>query len=186
MTKLLLSFQEFYIRHKDGLPISSEAERDRVLHCLEAAIERRESEVQERPLLSFFFLLFKVKLYAIHNVVYLLLQGLKLELYAEDRVGLLSDITRIFRENSLCIRRAEIVTKRGKAKDIFYVTDMTGTAIDTKIVESIRKQIGDAMLQVKHNSCLSETPPKETTGFFLGNFFKARTFQNFKLIRSYS
>ncbi|KAL4032253.1 hypothetical protein IC575_005321 [Cucumis melo] len=151
------AYLEFYIRHKDGLPISSEAERDRVLHCLEAAIERRESE------------------------------GLKLELCAEDRVGLLSDITRIFRENSLCIRRAEIATKRGKAKDIFYVTDMTGTTIDTKVIESIRKQIGDAMLQVKHNSCLSETPPKETTaGFFLGYFFKARTFQNFKLIRSYS
>ena len=115
------------------------------------------------------------------------MQGLKLELYAEDRVGLLSDITRIFRENSLCIRRAEIVTKRGKAKDVFYVTDMTGTAIDVKAVESIRKQIGDAMLQVKHNSWLSKTPLKETTaGFFLGNLFKARTFQNFKLIRSYS
>ncbi|KAG6578361.1 ACT domain-containing protein ACR6, partial [Cucurbita argyrosperma subsp. sororia] len=151
------AYLEFYIRHKDGLPISSEAERDRVLNCLEAAIERRESE------------------------------GLKLELYAEDRVGLLSDITRVFRENSLCIRRAEIATKHGKAKDIFYVTDMTGTTIDAKIVESIRKQIGDAMLQVKHSSCLSETSPKETTtGVFLGNFFKARTFQNFKLIRSYS
>lgn len=93
-------------------------------------------------------------------VVCLSLQGLKLELYAEDRVGLLSDITRIFRENSLCIRRAEIATKRGKAKDVFYVTDMTGTTIDAKIVESIRKQIGDAMLQVKHNLCLSETPQR--------------------------
>lgn len=166
------------------MPISSKAERDRVLHCLEAAIERRESEVQERPLLSFFCLLFEGE---VTNVSCLPLQGLKLELCAEDRVGLLSDITRIFRENSLCIRRAEIATKRGKAKDIFYVTDMTGTTIDAKVVESIRKQIGDAMLQVKHNSCLSETPPKEmTAGFFLGYFFKARTFQNFKLIRSYS
>ena len=169
------------------MPISSEAERDRVLNCLEAAIERRESEVQEKPLLSFFCLLFEVEVSAIYNVVWLPLQGLKLELYAEDRVGLLSDITRVFRENSLCIRRAEIATKHGKAKDIFYVTDMTGTTIDAKIVESIRKQIGDAMLQVKHSSCLSETSPKETTtGVFLGNFFKARTFQNFKLIRSYS
>lgn len=112
-----------------------------------------------------------------YNVVYPL-QGLKLELFAEDRVGLLSDITRIFRENSLRIRRAEISTKCGKANDIFYVTDMTGTTIDVKIVESIRKQIGDAMLQVKHNLCHSKTPPKETTttGFFLGNLFKARSY----------
>ena len=37
--------QEYYIRHMDGSPISSEAERQRVIHCLEAAIRRRNSEV---------------------------------------------------------------------------------------------------------------------------------------------
>lgn len=37
--------QEFYIRHTDGSPISSEAERQRVIQCLQAAIQRRESEV---------------------------------------------------------------------------------------------------------------------------------------------
>ncbi|XP_071722945.1 ACT domain-containing protein ACR6, partial [Rutidosis leptorrhynchoides] len=78
--------QEFYIRHIDGRPIRSDAERDRLIQCLEAAIERRASE------------------------------GLELELCTEDRVGLLSDITRVFRENSLCIRRAEISTIGGKAK----------------------------------------------------------------------
>lgn len=43
--KAMLLLQEFYIRHVDGLPISSEAERERVIQCLEAAIERRASEV---------------------------------------------------------------------------------------------------------------------------------------------
>ncbi|XP_012067280.1 ACT domain-containing protein ACR6 isoform X2 [Jatropha curcas] len=38
------AYQEFYIRHVDGLPISSDAERERVIQCLEAAIERRGSE----------------------------------------------------------------------------------------------------------------------------------------------
>lgn len=38
-------FQEFYIRHLDGSPISSEAERERVIQCLRAAIQRRSSEV---------------------------------------------------------------------------------------------------------------------------------------------
>ncbi|CAA3031249.1 ACT domain-containing ACR4-like [Olea europaea subsp. europaea] len=37
--------QEYYIRHVDGCPISSEAEKQRVIHCLEAAIKRRTSEV---------------------------------------------------------------------------------------------------------------------------------------------
>ncbi|GAB2216286.1 hypothetical protein Droror1_Dr00024057 [Drosera rotundifolia] len=37
-------YVEFYIRHADGFPISSEVERDRVIQCLEAAIARRASE----------------------------------------------------------------------------------------------------------------------------------------------
>uniref|UniRef100_A0A5B7AFZ4 ACT domain-containing protein ACR n=1 Tax=Davidia involucrata TaxID=16924 RepID=A0A5B7AFZ4_DAVIN len=39
------AYQEYYIRHVDGVPLSSEAERERVMQCLEAAIERRASEV---------------------------------------------------------------------------------------------------------------------------------------------
>ncbi|XP_047952777.1 ACT domain-containing protein ACR6-like, partial [Salvia hispanica] len=104
------AYQEYYIRHMDGVPISSEAERDRVMQCLEAAIERRGTE------------------------------GLELELCAEDRVGLLSDITRIFRENGLCIKRAEISTRGGKARDTFYVTDVTGSPVDHKTVDSICEQ----------------------------------------------
>ncbi|EEF49405.1 ACT domain-containing protein ACR6 [Ricinus communis] len=151
------AYQEFYIRHVDGLPISSDAERERVIQCLEAAIERRASE------------------------------GLELELCTEDRVGLLSDITRTFRENSLCIKRAEISTKGGIAKDTFYVTDVTGSPVDPKIVDSICRQIGQTRLQVKQNLTLSPKPAQETTmGYLLGTLFKARTFQNFKLIRSYS
>ncbi|KAI0489190.1 hypothetical protein KFK09_029032 [Dendrobium nobile] len=38
------AYQEFYMRHSDGSPICSEAERQRVVQCLQAAIERRASE----------------------------------------------------------------------------------------------------------------------------------------------
>lgn len=37
--------QEYYIRHIDGSPVNSEAERKRIIQYLEAAIERRVSEV---------------------------------------------------------------------------------------------------------------------------------------------
>ncbi|KAH9288257.1 hypothetical protein KI387_032374, partial [Taxus chinensis] len=67
------AFQEYYIRHMDGCPVNSEAERQRIIHCLEAAIERRISE------------------------------GMRLELCICDQVGLLSDVTRIFRENGLSV-----------------------------------------------------------------------------------
>lgn len=116
------------------------------------------------------------------------MQGLELQLCTDDRVGLLSDITRIFRENSLCIKRAEISTIGGKALDTFYVTDVTGNTVDPKMIDSIRREIGQTILQVKCNS--TPPPPKSpqgtTMGFLFGNLFKARSFQNLKLIRSYS
>jgi hypothetical protein len=37
--------KEFYIRHIDGSPVNSDAEKERIIQCLEAAIERRVSEV---------------------------------------------------------------------------------------------------------------------------------------------
>ncbi|KAJ0249878.1 ACT domain-containing protein ACR6 [Hirschfeldia incana] len=150
-TEPLEAYQEFYIRHVDGLPINSEAEQERVIQCLEAAIERRASE------------------------------GLELELSAEDRVGLLSDITRTFRENSLTIVRAEISTREGKAKDNFYVTDVTGNAVESKIVESIRKEIGVSKLKVKvkqNEECsvlgTSRASQETTMGYLLSNIFKSK------------
>ncbi|CAI9277226.1 unnamed protein product [Lactuca saligna] len=152
------AYQEYYIRHIDGSPVSSEAERERVMQCLEAAIERRTSTSE----------------------------ALELELHTSDRIGLLSDITRIFRENSLCIKRAEIsTTQGGKVKDIFYVTDMTGnTPVDQKTIDSIQKQIGQqASLHVRWNSNQSPEPPPEETrmSFLFGNLFKTRPFHTLKL-----
>ncbi|KAL8538470.1 hypothetical protein ACS0TY_000468 [Phlomoides rotata] len=144
------AYQEYYIRHVDGVPISSEAERERVMQCLEAAIERRGNE------------------------------GLELELCAEDRVGLLSDITRVFRENSLCIKRAEISTKGGRARDTFCVTDVTGSPVDPKTVDAICRQIGQGLLHVKWNSSSSPKPQQESTiSFLLGTLFRVKTISTF-------
>ncbi|CAN6472506.1 unnamed protein product [Victoria cruziana] len=157
-TKRMEAYQEYYIRHVDGFPISSEPERQRVIQCLEAAIERRASE------------------------------GLRIELTTDDRVGLLSDVTRIFRENSLCITRAEITTKDGKAIDTFYVEDISGNPVDSKSIELIRQQLGKMVLKVKQGPAFPpSTPPQETiTGFLFGSLFKARSLHNFRLIRSCS
>lgn len=156
-TRRMEAYQEYYIRHVDGLPISSEAERERVVQCLEAAIERRASE------------------------------GLELELCAEDRMGLLSDITRIFRENSLSIKRAEISTKGGKVRDTFYVTDVTGNPVDDKTIDSVQREIGQSLLQVIPNlGSPVEAEEAKTIGCIFGSFFRAKSFQNSKLIKSCS
>nr|GMC51790.1 ACT domain-containing protein ACR4-like isoform X1 [Ipomoea batatas] len=152
------AYQEYCIRHIDGSPVKSDAERQRVIQCLEAAILRRVSE------------------------------GLKLELCTTDRTGLLSDVTRIFRENSLTVTRAEVTTRGGKAVNTFYVRDASGYPVDAKIVESVRQTIGLTILRVKGSSeALNPAPPQESpTRFLFGGLFKSRSFCNFGLVRSYS
>ncbi|KAG6736465.1 hypothetical protein POTOM_060762 [Populus tomentosa] len=115
------AYQEYYIRHSDGLPMSSEAERQRVMECIQAAIERRASE------------------------------GLQLELFTDDHFGLLSDITRILRENGLCPKRAKLSTKNGKARHNFIVTDVSGNPVEPKTIYLIRQQMGQTVIQVKGN-----------------------------------
>ncbi|KAK4351420.1 hypothetical protein RND71_030733 [Anisodus tanguticus] len=61
------AFQEYFIRLVDRYAMSTESEKERVIKCLEAAIERRVCE------------------------------GIRLELCANNRVGLLSDITGVLR-----------------------------------------------------------------------------------------
>ncbi|KAK4410420.1 ACT domain-containing protein ACR4 [Sesamum angolense] len=148
------AYQEYCIRHIDGSPVKSDAERQRVIQCLEAAIQRRVSE------------------------------GLKLELCTSDRVGLLSDVTRIFRENSLTVTRAEVTTRAGKAVNTFYVRDASGYPVDPKIIDSIRQTIGQTILRVKGSPEESNQVPQESpTRFLFGGLFKSRSFCNFGLVR---
>ncbi|KAK2993577.1 hypothetical protein RJ640_030884 [Escallonia rubra] len=150
--------QEYYIRHMDGCPINSEAERQRVIHCLEAAIKRRTSE------------------------------GIRLELCSDDRVGLLSDVTRIFRENGLSVTRAEVTTRGSQAVNAFYVTDASGYEVKSETIEAVRNEIGLTILHVKEDA-YSNSPPQQTEKFSLGNLFRSRSekfLYNLGLIRSYS
>ncbi|GAU23102.1 hypothetical protein TSUD_184030 [Trifolium subterraneum] len=124
-TRIDQAYLEFYIRHKDGTPISSEPERQRVIQCLQAAVERRSCE------------------------------GVRLELSAEDRQGLLAEVMRTFRENGLNVTRADITTTGDLAANAFYVTDAIGYTADQKIIESVRQKIGLTNLKVKELPFLS-------------------------------
>ncbi|CAL5384603.1 unnamed protein product [Camellia sinensis] len=107
---------EYYIRHMDGCTLDTEGEKERVVKCLEAAIRRRVSE------------------------------GLSLELCAKDRVGLLSEVTRVFRENGLSVTRAGVTTVGEQAMNVFYMSDASGNPVDTKTIETLRKEIGQTMM----------------------------------------
>ncbi|MCO5603590.1 hypothetical protein L7F22_057741 [Adiantum nelumboides] len=111
--------QEYYIRHVDGCILDTQGEQERVIKCIEAAIERRAS------------------------------QGIRLELCMSDRVGLLSDVTRIFREHGLSVTRADVTTRGNKATNTFYVTDALGGPVDRKTIATIREEIGQQIIYVK-------------------------------------
>jgi len=145
----LCRFQEFYIRHTDGCPISSEAERERVIDCLEAAIKRQ------------------------------IPQGVKLDVCGDDRIGFLSDVTRIFRENGLSITRAEVTTKGSKAVNTFYVTNSSGDGVKIETIEAVRSEIGDSVLTLKEEKELttvkSDRNWQPAARFSFGSLLRSRS-----------
>ncbi|CAM0872268.1 unnamed protein product [Alopecurus aequalis] len=155
--------QEFYIRRLDGRPISSEAERRRVIQCLQAAIERRASE-----------------------------QGVRLELRITDRRGLLAYVTRVFRENSLSVTHAEITTRDDMAVNVFHVTDVAGRPADPKTIDEVIHGIGTDSLRVDEERwprlCSTEGGDAAGAGaglFSLGSLVKKNLYK-VGLIRSCS
>ncbi|KAL1344409.1 ACT domain-containing protein ACR3 isoform X1 [Arachis stenosperma] len=142
--------QEYFIRHMDGCTLDTEGEKERVIKCIEAAIQRRVSE------------------------------GVSLELCAKDRVGLLSEVTRILRENGLTVCRAGISTRGEQALNVFYVRDASGNPVDMKTMEALRKEIGKTMVvEVKRVPGNSSIAPAETRGWAKTSFFFGNLFEKF-------
>lgn len=191
LTSWLSCFQEFYIRHIDGTPISSEPERQRVIQCLKAAVGRRASDVY---ILNTRFnrCLVLARLANANMFVIVMLQGVRLELCMPDKQGLLADVTRTFRENGLNVTRAEISTSTDMAANVFYVTDAIGHPVDAKLIESVRQKIGLSNLKVKELPLVcnekAESEDQAVGGtvlLSLGSLVR-RNLYNLGLIRSYS
>ncbi|XP_075517159.1 ACT domain-containing protein ACR3-like [Primulina tabacum] len=138
--------QEYFIRHMDGRMLDTEEEKEKVVKCLEASIRRRTSE------------------------------GLSLEICAKDRVGLLSEVTRVLRENGLSVTRAGVSTVGEEAMNVFYVNDASGNPVDAKIIEELRKEIGRTMrVNVKKAPIdikAAEAGGWANTSFFFGSLLK--------------
>ncbi|XP_027180731.1 ACT domain-containing protein ACR2 [Coffea eugenioides] len=134
------AFQEYFIRHVDGCALNTEGEKERVIKCLEAAIERRVCE------------------------------GIRLELRATNRVGLLSDITRVLRENGLAVVRADIATQGENAVNAFYVRDMSGNDVDMEFIKTMKREMGPIDLDVKNETpIIRRTSPGNGNGNGSGN-----------------
>ncbi|KAG6513582.1 ACT domain-containing protein ACR8-like [Zingiber officinale] len=160
-----IAHQEFYIRHKDGSPISSEAERQRMVQCLQAAIERRS------------------------------IKGQRLELYMEDRPGLLSEVTRTLRENGLLVTRADVSSKGDMISCVIYVTDAAGQPAGPGVIDDVRQRlIPDCLIVEEQRPQFHRQEEREGAQglggvgiglFYLGNLFW-RNLYNLGLIKSFS
>ncbi|XP_076945491.1 ACT domain-containing protein ACR2-like [Bidens hawaiensis] len=139
------AFQEYFIRKIDGGALSSESEKLHAMKCLEAAVERRVCE------------------------------GTRLELSANNRVGLLSDITRVLREKGLVVLRADLATKMDKCTvDItFYVRDIVGNNVDMELVKSMKREMGLIDLAVKNEKVVKSSPVVKPR-FSIGDIFKSQ------------
>ncbi|KAF5463612.1 hypothetical protein F2P56_013772 [Juglans regia] len=119
-SKATMADQEYFIRHKDGCTLDTEGERHKLSQCLIAAIERRVSH------------------------------GLRLEICTPNRMGLLSDITRVLRENALSISTVEVGTRGERAVGSFYIKDASGhDHVNPNIVEAVKKESGGSVLAVQ-------------------------------------
>uniref|UniRef100_A0A0E0P0U0 ACT domain-containing protein ACR n=2 Tax=Oryza TaxID=4527 RepID=A0A0E0P0U0_ORYRU len=107
-----LAIQEYYIRHKDGRTVDSNAERQKVSRCLVAAVERRASH------------------------------GAKVEVRAADRSGLLSDFTRMLREHGLSLLRVELKRRKDEAVGTFYLVTDAGGEVRAEALHAVRARVG--------------------------------------------
>ncbi|KAK6287725.1 hypothetical protein POUND7_013904 [Theobroma cacao] len=169
-SKGAMADQEYFVRRQDGCSLVTEDERHRLTECLIAAIERRVSR-----------------------------QGLRLDVCTQNKRGLLSDLTRVFRENGLSITRAEIGTHGERAIGSFYVTDASGHDVNPRTVELVRQEIGGSALVVNKSpdrtsrassssiNRSSSSEVEERPRFSLGNLLWSqleRLSGNFGLIKS--
>lgn len=107
------------------------------------------------------------------------MQGLSLELCAKDRVGLLSEVTRVLRENGLSVTRAGVTTVGEQAMNVFYVRDASGNPIDMKTIEGLRKEIGQTMmLNVKKVPASVKAP--ESSGWSKTSFSFGSLLEKFR------
>ncbi|KAF7809947.1 ACT domain-containing protein ACR1 isoform X1 [Senna tora] len=168
--------QEYFVRHadNDNSNLDTESERHKLTLCLIAAIERRVSHAS--------LITPSIKM-----------QGLRVDLRTQNRKGLVSDVTRVFRENGLSISRAEIGTQGEKAVGWFYVRDYTGQEVNPNIVELVREETGGCIVAIHksphrvnqnqpqslRNSSMDERPRR----FSFGSMLWSRLSGNLRLIR---
>ncbi|XP_057784415.1 ACT domain-containing protein ACR1 [Salvia miltiorrhiza] len=139
--------------------LEMDSEKHRVTKCLVAATERRVSN------------------------------GLRLCICTKNKTGLLSDVTRVLRENGLSIMGAEIGVRGENAVGTFYLKDATGEDVRPETVEMVRREIGGRTVfknmspSRTSSGVQDEERPRSSLGSFIWSHLE-RLSANFKPIKS--
>ncbi len=70
-----------------------------------------------------------------------------LELITGDRPGLLCEVGKVLMQERVDLLGAKIVTVGERAEDVFYVTTMTGTPLDSAAASHLQEQLLAALDQ---------------------------------------
>lgn len=80
---------------------------------------------------------------------------------------MLSDVTRVFRENGLSIVRAELRTCNERAVGYFYVKDSCGYYVNSDTMEAVRREIGgtNSVVNISADCSIPQTSEMTSTSW---------------------
>lgn len=140
----------------NSLALRTQSEREKLVLCIIAAIERRVSHVspiKDSINVSLVFSFLYHNNVQIVIFIYVMVQGLRVDICTQNRMGLLSKATGVIQKNGLSIPRVEIVTRGENVVGTFYVTDPLNIEVNPKIVELLRKECGGSVDMVIDHKC---------------------------------
>ena len=71
------------------------------------------------------------------------MQGVRVEVRAADRSGLLSDFTKVLREHGLSLLRVELKRHKDEAFGMFYLVTDTGGEVRTEALRAVQARVAE-------------------------------------------
>lgn len=123
-----------------------------------------------------------------------MLQGLKVDIRTQNKMGLLSKVTQVIHENGLSITRIEFGVEGEAAIGSLYVTGCSGQDVNENIVELIKREIGGSIVLAQSSPCRDSQSSSSSNNsrdviptFSFGGMIRShleRLINNFRPIRS--
>ena len=149
-TKDGMALDNFLVQDQNGKPFSEKSQLERLKQAVEDALANRSklaTKLDARPLAHSRADAFRITPNAtIDNDASN--RFTVIEVNAQDRPALLSELARALFEAKVTVRSAHIATYGERAVDTFYVTDLLGAKIENKVrLKNLQKKLTEAARQ---------------------------------------